>query len=355
MRYLIFLLHILVVDSMQKCNCEDSAIKNQLEEMKEILLGLVKAVSECKVADVETKDEKEDPKVLLIGPGRYSKGFSEVLSLPDLTPLDCYMPIFPGSGGGYNGYVGRTTNNGVLMCGGHTGQSQYTSSCHLLTSSGYQRLPGLNNKRDRAASVVTPLGLWVTGGFDGHDHLDTTEIWSNGRSKPHVRLPTELNDHCVTPLNTTHVLLTGGKKGFNTIADAFIYSEEDGFIKIDDMKTARSGHACYAIDDNTVLIAGGCYGKSTEILDLTSLTWSPGPEFPDQVGEWEWESVNMIGPEELGPNMKEHFLIGEEKILKLEKEEGLAKTCRWTEVGEMRYKVIRAKVFVLNKNVLCKN
>ena len=44
---------------MQKCNCEDSAIKNQLEEMKEILLGLVKTVSECKVADVETKDEKE--------------------------------------------------------------------------------------------------------------------------------------------------------------------------------------------------------------------------------------------------------------------------------------------------------
>ena len=56
----------------------------------------------------------EDPKVLLIGPGRYSAGKSEVLSLPDLTPLDCNIPVFPG--GEYHGYVGRSTSKGVLMC-----------------------------------------------------------------------------------------------------------------------------------------------------------------------------------------------------------------------------------------------
>jgi len=372
MRYLIFLVHLFVVDSMQKCDCEDSAMKNQLDEMKQILLGLVKAVSECQIADMETKDEKEDPKVLLIGPGHHSDGFSEVLSLPDLTPLDCYMPAFPGTGllgsphfldstgGRYHSYVGRTTSDGVLMCGGDTGSgySHVTSSCHLLTSSGYQELPGLNTKRAKAASVVTQLGLWVTGGYDGKQHLDTTEIWSNGRSKPHVRLPSTLQDHCLTPLNTTHVLLTGGEKDWSAIADAFIYSEEDGFIQIEDMKTPRNGHACYAIDDNTVLVAGGSYDKnanSTEILDLTSLTWSPGPAFPDQISILEWVSVNMIGPAELGQNMKDHLLIGEEKIFKLEKGEGLAKTSRWTEIGEMRYVKRDAQAFVLNKSVLCKN
>ena len=99
-------------------------------------------------------------KVLLIGPGKYSYGKSEVLSLPDLTPLDCNIPVFPG--GEYYGYVGRSTSDGVLMCGGYT-ENGTTSSCHLLTSRGYQEMPGLINKRRRPASVVTPLGLWVTG------------------------------------------------------------------------------------------------------------------------------------------------------------------------------------------------
>ena len=101
-----------------------------------------------------------DPKVLLIGPGFGSDGKSEVLSLPDLTPLDCNIPVFPG--GEYLDYVGRSTSDGVLMCGGWT-DSGPTSSCYLLTSSGYQDMPGLINKRSGAASVVTPLGLWVTG------------------------------------------------------------------------------------------------------------------------------------------------------------------------------------------------
>ena len=101
-------------------------------------------------------------KVLFIGPGIASGGTSEVLSLPDLTPLDCNIPIFPG--GEYWGYVGRYTSDGVLMCGGVT-SSSITSSCYLLTSSGYQEMPGLINKRDSAASVETPLGLWVTGKY----------------------------------------------------------------------------------------------------------------------------------------------------------------------------------------------
>ena len=101
-----------------------------------------------------------DPQVLLFGPGYSSHGKSEVLSLPDLSPLNCSLPAYPD--GRYHSYVGRSTNEGVLMCGGMT-NSGITSSCYLLTSSGYQEMPGLINKRTYAASVVTPLGLWVTG------------------------------------------------------------------------------------------------------------------------------------------------------------------------------------------------
>ena len=102
-------------------------------------------------------DYFEDHKVLLIGPGLGSDGKSEVRSLPDLTPLKCKVPIFPGEE--YYGYVGRATSDGVHMCGG----SKITSSCYLLTNRGYQDIPGLLNKRHHAASILTPQGWWVTG------------------------------------------------------------------------------------------------------------------------------------------------------------------------------------------------
>ena len=104
-----------------------------------------------------------DPKVLLIGSNGYLEGKSEVLSLPDLTPLDCNIPVFPS--GLYRGYAGRSTSDGILMCGGETDKfsTNITSSCYLLTSSGYQDMPGIINNRSGATSVVTPLGLWITG------------------------------------------------------------------------------------------------------------------------------------------------------------------------------------------------
>ena len=61
----------------------------------------------------------------------FSAGYSEVLSLPELTPLECKIPVFPG--GNYNCYVGRSTSAGVLMCGGYPGTHQVTSSNYLLT------------------------------------------------------------------------------------------------------------------------------------------------------------------------------------------------------------------------------
>ena len=101
-----------------------------------------------------------DTKLLLIGPGLESDGKSEVLGLPDLTPLDCNLPSFPGKE--YHSYVGRYTSDGVHMCGGQT-SAGFTSSCYLLTSGGYKDMPGLLNKRWGASSVMTPLGWWVTG------------------------------------------------------------------------------------------------------------------------------------------------------------------------------------------------
>jgi len=343
-----------------KNNCEDYATKDQQEDIKEMMVDTMKAESACQEENVEMTDEKKDPKVLLIGPGVSSDGRgvssggkSEVLSLPDLTPLDCNIPVFPG--GDWSGYVGRSTSDGVLMCGGYVRRYEggyFMSSCYLLTSSGYQDMPPLINLRGGAASLVTPLGLWVTGGFAGDQDLDTTEVWNNNQSQPHVRLPEGLSGHCLTSVNKTHILLTGGfsmSKNKN-FAAAYIFSEEDGFTRIQDMKTPRRDHGCSVINDSTVVVAGGILayeGPSTEYLDLNSLKWMDGPELPEHVFP-----AKILGPEELGSEIGGHLLIGEKKIFKLE-EEGLTQTRQWTMVGEMKYSMAWAQAFVVNQNMIC--
>jgi len=330
------------------------SVKNNCEDT-------MKAESACQEENVEmTNEKKVDPKVLLIGPGGTVDGErsvdGEVLSLPDLTPLDCNIPVFPG--GDWGAYIGRSTSDGILMCGGYVRRvkgekGDFTSSCYLLTSSGYQDMPGLINKRAGAASLVTPLGLWVTGGFDGDQDLDTTEVWSNNQSQPHVRLPEGLMDHCLTSINNTHLLLTGGfsiSKNKHSAA-AFIFSEQDGFTRITDMKRPRRAHGCSVINDSTVVVAGGELdydeGPSTEYLDLNSFKWMEGPELPEPVFP-----AKMLGPEELGSDIGGHLLIGEKKIFKLE-EEGLTQTRQWTMVGEMKNSMAWAKAFVVNQNMIC--
>jgi len=337
--------------------CEDYATKDQLEEIKGMML--------CQEKIVESKDEKEAmSKVLLIGPG--GNGKSEVLSLPDLTPLDCNIPVFPS--GRYYGYVGRSTSDGVLMCGGYTynTDNDITSSCYLLTSSGYQDMPGLIHKRKYAASVVTPLGLWVTGGADGDQILDTTEIWSNNQSRPHVKLPERLSNHCLTSLNETHVLLTGGETESGISSAAFIYNEEEGFTRIEDMKTRRSDHGCSVINDSTVIVAGGqtydhSFLSSTEYLDLISLTWSTGPELPEDAPRAVWPA-QILGPEILGPEIGGHLLIEEFNIFKME-QEGLTQTRHWThsidhssltgQSKELNGPRLWAGTFVVDQNMFC--
>jgi len=331
----------------------DYATKDQAEDIKKILAEQIDGGSGCHGEKMEAKVNTKEPKVLLFGAYSEYQEKLEVLSLPDLTPLDCNIPAFPGLykvlESGWWGYVGRSTSDGVLMCGGQTNDG-FSSSCYLLTRSGYQEMPGLMQERSDAASVVTPLGLWVTGGYD-YTYLDTTEIWSNNQSRPHVRLPEGVSGHCLTPLNTTHVLLTGGETDpYSLSSGAFIYNEEEGFTRIEDMSIGRKYHGCSVIDDSTVLVAGGDTGKgrssSSEYLDLTSLTWSPGPELPQ-----DWGMAQMFGPEELGPEIGGHLLIGGFNIFKLE-EGGSAQKRHWTHIKETENDPYQW-AFVVNQNMFC--
>ena len=302
-----------------------------------------------------------DSKALLIGPGYGSDGKSEVLSLPDLTPINCTIPIIPERNAFgermYDGYVGRYTSDGVHICGGEfNGVSN--SSCYMVTKKGYKEMPGMLNKRYFSASVMTPLGWWVTGipplalsvidlqliltggkSFYLRPAYATTELWSNNQWQEHVRLPVRMNNHCMTWVNQSHILLTGGytEEGDYSAA-SYLYSEETGFTRIEDMKTPRTKHGCSVINDSLVFVAGGFskWEKRTEYLDLATLTWFAGPELPGFVS-----SARMTGDILVG---------GKKKIFKLETwGQSSVGQWQWVEVGELKDSRNDFQTFVISE------
>jgi len=299
--------------------CEEYATKEQLEEIKDLLL------QQGEVGCQE--DNKEESKALLIGPATTSNGKSEVLSLPDLTPLDCNIPVFPESS---SHGVGSYTSDGVHICG-----SGRPASCNLLTATGYKDMPAMMNKRAYAASILTKQGWWVTGGYGGnqfpYQYLATTELWSNNQWQEHVSLPVAMVGHCMTSVNQSHIIITGGEIAGIIENDpvylysSYLYSEETGFTRIQDMKRPRGSHGCSVINDNVVVVAGGYgAGNKTEYLDLTTLTWSDGPEVLELVG---------------GAVMTGSIMVGRDKIFQLEEvAQSSGRQWQWVEARKLEAK-----------------
>jgi len=153
----------------------------------------------------------QSQEVLFLGPGRYSKGKSEVVLIPSLTPANCTPPTFPGEE--LYGYVGIMTADGPLLCGGFT-DSNATSKCHLLAKSGNwfgtPPLVGMSLARGHMAAVEMNDGWFVTGGYDKNSPTSISEIWYNNTWNKYTSLPKATYGHCMVRLNSTHSLLTGG-------------------------------------------------------------------------------------------------------------------------------------------------
>ena len=143
-------------------------------------------------------------------------------------------------------------------------------------------------------------------------------------------LPQSLMFHCLLKLNTTHVFLTGGRSGHGSDSAAcYIFSTYTGFVRQDDMSTARIVHACSVHLDNLVFVAGGytapgSFTNTTEYFSLTTLDWQHGPDLPISIGGAKMMRVNS-----------ETLLMGgtgNKKIFKLQTSDNW----KWVEVGEMK-------------------
>ena len=189
-----------------------------------------------------------------------------------------------------------TLDGNVVVCGGYgtNGSANYVlyNDCYMYNNGTWDWFASLGEKRRRAASTMMDGYGWITGGFssDLQTMTSTEKIYPDGRVVPGVELPIPLEWHCLNMITERYAILSGG---YNEVTGSnrrtFIFDEVDGnWTEIDTMIDARYGHVCEVVESDEwgielIAAGGGSDPRSTEILNLQSLSWDYGPFLPSAI------------------------------------------------------------------------
>ena len=175
--------------------------------------------------------------------------------------------------------------------------------------------------------------LFVIGGkTESNKRLSSTELLKDGAWQYSVNLPEPLFGHCLVKINSSHSFLAGGRTAGRESEAAYLYSDNEGFVPQADMSTPRKFHSCGLNADGLIIVAGGMIINkdealnSTEIFNLSTLTWETGPTLP--------AAKFAFGAAMISDNAGTFFIGGSTKIKSINWKD---KTIHgsWIEVGEM--------------------
>lgn len=210
-----------------------------------------------------------------------------------LYPHQCSLPPFPMA---VTDAVATATDNTILVCGGQDQNSKTLRSCHQLQDGLWSPAPPMMEARTNAASVRTREGWMVTGGSNGTGKfLDTMEMYQHsdgGWVKMTSKLPEAALGHCIVPINSTTVFLTGGyikhSSGSGQIYSyqANMFNMETGeWRRMADMRQDRAWHECFVMGGNVVVAGGLIYGteRFVEVFDLKEEVWRNERDLPEDV------------------------------------------------------------------------
>jgi hypothetical protein len=152
----------------------------------------------------------------------------------------------------------------------------------------------MKSVRFRAAAAQLQNGkLLVTGGFDESDlDLNSAEMFTEEGWESNIpSLPVTISGHCMVTVNSTTVMVIGGRQNDQISGKTFYYTfGEESWTEGPELKNKRRYHSCGKIRRNkesqemSIIVAGGWDGSSelssVEILDEGSNEWQTGPELP---------------------------------------------------------------------------
>ena len=121
--------------------------------------------------------------------------------------------------------------------------------------------------------------LWVTGGYNG-GALSTTEYVDINSKPPTVtlgpKLPIPMSEHCVAKINDSAIFFMSGTMTyyFNPLNGVWRNGPSMAFSRryfgCSELKSSTTGIV------TKIVVAGGSYSNTTEILDLATEEWSLG-------------------------------------------------------------------------------
>ena len=245
--------------------------------------------------------------LLFLGPGFGSFLKSDLIDLWSEDPIDCDIPHYPLFNGDpelnqIQGPEGAVINGKVTLCGGwyigppdsdHTYNSNTTNACFSLDpdSREWESFPGLHEDGHDGDSVMLPDGRWwIIGGFnDENDYYDdTTELYTEGQGwAPGPTLPMINTYNCAANLGENFTLIAGGASP-DTKNKTWLYDwGKLEYQEVMDLDIPAQNHACIALDDENVMMAGGysySAGHGTlntvSVFNLGTLAWTPVNPLP---------------------------------------------------------------------------
>ena len=108
--------------------------------------------------------------------------------------------------------------------------------------------------------------------------------------------------HFLVKINSSHAFLAGRRSGGRESEAAYLFSDTAGFVRQANMSTPRRFQSCALSAGCLIIVAGGLIKNhdgalnSTDVLNLSTLTWGTGPALPaatfgaamisDNAGTW---------------------------------------------------------------------
>ena len=179
------------------------------------------------------------------------------------------------------GAVGANLHGTPVVCGGGNDTTEY-EKCYKFTDGEWQEFTSINEKRKYAAGIIYKNKFHVFGGYD-NGRSQTSELISiDGGVEYGPDLPTAVNSHKITSIDSTVSILSGGRTsatGYSPLT-WYLNHETNIFLAGPSLLEGRRDHGSATCVDKVTkakipIVTGGYNnGGTTELL--INGQWQPG-------------------------------------------------------------------------------
>ena len=215
---------------------------------------------------------------MLIG-GSDFDGLKDV-EIVDLSGKSCFKPPPLPLKSQYA--IGAYVAGKAITCGGYNTQCFYFD----FQKRQWVETVGLDYERRLAISLVMDNQTWWIAGGTGSATETTSLIYDGNSFTPGPVIPQMVNGACAAKINNTAIFVAGGYRNGGYLTYTYIMEWPSGRVtELDDMTTGREYSTCNIVGNQVMVVGGSGFSgnlDSTEIFDLSTLSWSIGPGIPQE-------------------------------------------------------------------------